>query len=46
MKDIKKVGDNACAMLARVSNSVQYFPLVSVQYFPLFPLFENDFYDA
>ena len=29
-----------------VSNSVQYFPLVSVQFFPLFRLFEPDFYDA
>ena len=32
--------------ILEVSNSVQYFPLVSVQFFPLFRLFEPDFYDA
>lgn len=27
-----------------LSNSVQYFPLISVQLFPLFQLSEGDFY--
>ena len=30
-------------MLVLLSNSIQYFPLISVQYFPLSQLFENDF---
>ena len=34
---------NTAVDIAKVSNSVQYFPLVSVQFFPLF---EPDFYDA
>jgi len=28
----------------KVSNSAQYFPLISVQYFPLCRFFESDFY--
>ena len=30
----------------RVSNSIQYFPLISVQLFPLFCLVEHGFCDA
>jgi len=29
-----------------VSNSAQYFPLISVQFFPLCQPFEPDFFDA
>ena len=32
------------AALFLVSNSVQYFPLVSAQLFPLYRFAENDFY--
>ena len=31
---------------AGVSNSIQYFPLISVQYFPLFHFSEGHFCDA
>jgi len=30
----------------KVSNSAQYFPLISVQFFPLFRFAENGFCDA
>lgn len=29
-----------------VSNSAQYFPLISVQFFPLFRISETDFFDV
>ena len=34
------------AVKASVSNSIEYFPLISAQFFPLYCAVKRDFYDA